>query len=181
MRPNAPDPAPKPVPAAGLGADFRPVFDEYFPRLTSYFRACGFQPADADDLGQTVLVSVFRARAEFRGEAGLSAWVYSIARNAARDEWRRRGRAGDFEPLAEAIPDREPGADSLAQGRSRLARARAALSELPTGMRTCLLLHVQAGLSYREIARRLSLAPPTVKVQIWNARRRLRTLLEEDE
>lgn len=48
-----------------------------------------------------------------------------------------------------------------------------ALRELPARMRACLLLRVQHDLPYKEIARRLALSPNTVKVQIWNARKRL--------
>lgn len=166
--------------SSGEREEFRGVFVEYFPRLRSYFRACGFQSADADDLSQTALWTVYRSRGQFRGDGNFDAWVYSIARNVARDEWRRRGRASEEEPASEAIPDRVPSAEIRTTGRQDLRRTLDALAKLPAGMRACLLLHVQEGLSYREIGRRLSLAVPTVKVQIWNARRRLRSLLEEE-
>jgi RNA polymerase sigma-70 factor (ECF subfamily) len=158
--------------------DFRETFREYFPRLRSFFLASGFSVSDAEDLSQTALWSVYKARETFRGEGSLDAWVYSIARNVARDEWRRRGRVFAQEPLDEAIPDGGPSPQDRTEDRLELDRTVAALAQLPTRMRTCLLLHVQQDLSYGEIARRLSLAVPTVKVQIWNARRRLRELLE---
>jgi RNA polymerase sigma-70 factor, ECF subfamily len=160
------------------GEEFRGIFGELFPRLRSYFRACGFQAADAEDLGQSALWIVYRSRGQFRGDGSFDAWVYTIARNVARDEWRRRGRALEEEPVDEAIPAGGPSAETRTTDRQDLQRTLAALGKLPAGMRACLLLHVQNGLSYREIGRRLSLAVPTVKVQIWNARRRLRSLLE---
>ncbi len=166
------------APEAGGGDEFRAVFERFFPRLRSYFLASGFQAADADDLSQTVLVNVYKAKEEFRAEGSFDAWVYSIARNAARDEWRRKGRMAETEPVSEALPDLQVTADVEAESRHDLARTVAALTRLPNGMRTCLLLHVQQGLSYKEIAGRLSLSLPTVKVQIWNARRRLRALVE---
>jgi len=161
--------------------EFRAVFVEYYPRLRSFFLACGFQGADADDLSQTALWTVYRSRGQFRGDGSFDAWIYSIARNVARDEWRRRGRAHEEEPVSEAVPDDVPSAEIQTKDRQDLRRTFDALAKLPAGMRACLLLHVQEGLSYREIGRRLSLAVPTVKVQIWNARRRLRSLLEEEE
>lgn len=160
------------------GEDFRPIFDQYFPRLRAFFLASGFQSSDADDLSQTALWNVYRSRAEFRGEGSLEAWVYTIARNAARDEWRRRGRAAEHEPVAETVVDDRPDAEDVAAGREEMGQLAEAMKKIPSGMRTCLLLHVQSGLSYQEIADRLSLSLPTVKVQIWNARRRLRSLLE---
>lgn len=159
--------------------EFRATFAEYFPRLRSFFRTCGFQTSDAEDLSQTALWTVYRSRGQFRGEGSFESWVYSIARNVARDEWRRRGRTGEEEPVSEAVPDDVPSAETWTTDRQDLRRTLDALAKLPAGMRACLLLSVQQGLSYKEISQRLSLAVPTVKVQIWNARRRLRSLLEE--
>jgi RNA polymerase sigma factor (sigma-70 family) len=159
--------------------DFHRVFDEMFPRLRSFFRASGFQMADAEDLSQTALWIVYKSRGQYRGEGSFDAWVYRIARNVARDEWRRRGRRTEGDPVDEAIPDEGPSAETQAAGRQDLSRTMAALGKLPARMRACLLLHTQQGLSYAEIARRLALATPTVKVQIWNARRRLKSLLKE--
>ena len=85
-----------------------------------------------------------------------------------------------MEPVEETLPAEGPSAADRAAGRQNLERTVAALSKLPLGMRTCLLLHVQQELPYGEVARRLGLSLPTVKVQIWNARRRLRGLLEEE-
>jgi RNA polymerase sigma-70 factor, ECF subfamily len=161
------------------GEEFRGIFVEYFPRLRSFFKACGFQTADAEDLSQAALWIVYRSRGQFRGDGSFDAWIYSIARNVARDEWRRRGRNMEEETARETMPDASPSAEQQTSARQDFARTLTALGQLPAGMRACLLLHVQTGLSYREIGRRLSLAVPTVKVQIWNARRRLRGLLEE--
>jgi RNA polymerase sigma-70 factor (ECF subfamily) len=159
--------------------EFHRVFDEMFPRLRSFFRASGFQTADAEDLSQTALWIVYKSRGQFRGEGSFDAWVYTIARNVARDEWRRRGRRTEVDPVDETTPDEGPSAETQAAGRQDLSRTMAALGKLPARMRACLLLHTQQGLSYGEIARRLALATPTVKVQIWNARRRLKSLLKE--
>jgi RNA polymerase sigma-70 factor (ECF subfamily) len=159
--------------------EFRRTFQEMFPRLRSFFRASGFQTADAEDLSQSTLWIVYKSGGQYRGEGSFDAWVYTIARNVARDEWRRRGRRTEDDPVDETAADETPSAEEQAADRQALSRTAAALGKLPTRMRACLLLHVQQGLSYRDIARRLSLATPTVKVQIWNARRRLKSLLEE--
>ncbi len=166
--------------------DFHEVFCEFYPRLRSYFLSQGFSPFDAEDLSQTTVWNVYRSEGQFRGEGSYAAWVYTVARNAARDEWRRKGRAPEIdsldrplgeeggETLAATVADERPSAAEDAAGREELALTLSALSALPARMRACLLLHVQQGLSYTEVARRLTLSVPTVKVQIWNARRRLR-------
>ncbi len=166
--------------------DFHEVFCEFYPRLRSYFLSQGFSPEDGEDLSQSALWNVYRSQGQFRAEGSYAAWVYTVARNVARDEWRRRGRAPEIdsldrplgepggETLAASVADERPSAAEDAEGREDLARTLAALAALPARMRACLLLHVQQGLSYGEVARRLTLSVPTVKVQIWNARRRLR-------
>src|SRR4051812_45393465 len=85
--------------------DFHDLFVELFPRLRGFFRACGFQAADAEDLSQTTLWNVYKSREQYRGGGGgggeRDAWIYAIARNVARDEWRRRGRGAEMEPIEE--------------------------------------------------------------------------------
>ncbi|HSF44260.1 MAG TPA: RNA polymerase sigma factor [Thermoanaerobaculia bacterium] len=162
----------------GEREDFHGIFVELFPRLRSFFRSSGFQISDAEDLSQSTLWIVYKSRGQLREGDSFDAWVYTIARNVARDEWRRRGRRAEAEPVEETIPDDAPSAEAVAAEKEGLSRTVEALGKLPARMRACLLLHVQQGLSYSEVARRLSLSLPTVKVQIWNARRRLRSLLE---
>src|SRR5438105_9160730 len=154
---------------------FHDVFLTYFPRLRAYFCASGFSMADAEDLCQTVLWNVYQKWDRYRGEGSMDAWIKSAARNAAIDEWRRRGRA-ELGELTDVFSDHAPAPDREAEDRQDYARVSAAVRALPVRMRACFLLSVQQNLSHQEIAERLSLSVGTVKVQIWNARRRLKDL-----
>jgi RNA polymerase sigma-70 factor (ECF subfamily) len=162
---------------AGVIEDFRDVFAAYHPRLFRYFRALGFAPEDADDLCQTALLNVYRGRGNVRDGTLFENWVFTVARNAARDAWRRRGDARATGPLDEALVAPTPSPERSAVDRERLERVREGLATLPARMRACFLLRVQDELSYEEIGGRLALSPGTVKVQVWNARRRLREVL----
>jgi RNA polymerase sigma factor (sigma-70 family) len=175
---------------ASESTDFRVVFEQYYPRLRSYFKSAGFSTEEAEDLSQAALWSVYRNWEQYRGDGSLAGWIYSVARNAARDEWRRQKRTpphdsldrprsdDETEPAPIDIADDRPNAEAEATHRETMERTITALGKLPLRMRACLLLHVQKGLPYAEVARELALSVPTVKVQIWNARRRLRQLLE---
>jgi RNA polymerase sigma-70 factor (ECF subfamily) len=158
--------------------EFRDVFEEFFPRLRSYFRRWGFSPQESEDLSQGVLLNVYKGWDRYRGEGNRDAWIYAAARNAAVDGFRRseRNRERGGEP-SEGLPDECELPDERAERRELLDRTVSAMRALPTGMRTCLLLQVQEGLSYQEVGDRLALSVHTVKVQIWNARRRLRGAL----
>ena len=104
-------------------------------------------------------------------------WVFTVARNAARDAWRRRGDARFAGPVDEALAAPSPSPERATLDRERLDRVREGLATLPVRMRACFLLRVQNELSYEAIGDRLALSPGTVKVQVWNARRRLREVL----
>jgi len=157
--------------------DFREVFLEYHPRLGRYFRSLGFTPEDADDLCQAALLNVYRGRANVRDGTLFENWVFTVARNAARDAWRRRGDARFAGPVDEALAAPSPSPERATIDRERLDRVREGLATLPARMRACFLLRVQNELSYEAIGGRLALSPGTVKVQVWNARRRLREVL----
>jgi RNA polymerase sigma-70 factor, ECF subfamily len=118
-----------------------------------------------------------------RGERPGRAYLYRCARNAVISRLRRRGSerrwlalAGDApdspgKPLALPAPDRE-------LERSELRGALlAALGELPEGLRAVFLLIELEGLSYRETAEALELAPGTVASRKHEALRRLRETL----
>lgn len=141
--------------------------------MKSYFRSRGFSWEDAEDLTQKTLLNVYNAWERYAEQRDLlAARIYATGRNAARDEWRREGRA-HMTSLPEETPSPGRPLEDVASEREALSRTTAAMMELPTRMRACLLLRVQLGLSYKEIAQRLRLSSNTVKVQIWNARRRL--------
>ncbi len=164
-------------PNTGVLEDFREVFLEYHPRLFRYFRSLGFAAEDADDLCQTSLLNVYRGRGKVRDVTLFAPWVYSVARNVARDAWRRKN-----DLRAEALEGRDPEGAAPSPEREfaekqKLDRVRDGLAALPARMRACFLLRVQDELPYEEIAERLSLSAGTVKVQVWNARRRLREVL----
>ena len=164
-------------PATDALDDFREVFLEFHPRLFRYFRSLGFAPEEGDDLCQAALLNVYRGRGNVRDATLFAPWVYSVARNVARDAWRKRKDA-----RAESLEDRDvearaPSAEREVVEKEKLDRVRVALAALPSRMRACFLLRVQEELGYDEIAERLSLSAGTVKVQVWNARRRLREVL----
>lgn len=166
------------VPAAPR-KEFADVYERYFLKLRAFFVAAGFTRSDAEDLSQTTLLNVYKAWESYRGEGELDAWVYTAARNLAKDAW--RGSARRPGPLDDAEDVREPSppADVRAEGSQRLARVRAGLAKLPVKMRTCFLLYVQEGLTAAEVARRLGIAETTVRIQVWQARRRLKGALDD--
>lgn len=160
--------------------DFRRLFDLYSGRLYQFFAHRGFPHPDCLDLTQETFLGIYRGIGAYRRDAKFETWLFKIASNAYRKRlrWRAAGKRDGWEVDAEsdvelpAANSPAPGDTLLRKERSRLLRE--AIGKLPAQMRRCLLLRVDQELSYREIAAVLRLSPETVKVHLFQARRRLK-------
>ncbi len=144
-------------------------------RFTGDFRT-------AEDLAQETFLRVFRKIHEYNNTAKFSTWLYTIASNLAKDEFKRRVRhparsldwkgGGDTTrdvPEAKAdttdsVPDVQLEHDEVRQN------VKKALNLLDEHDREVLLLKDVQGLSYAEIAEVLTLPMGTVKSRISRAR-----------
>ena len=170
---------------------FRLLCERYHRPLYAFFARRGFSHADCLDLTQETFLGIYRGIGSFRRDARFETWLFKVATNA----WRKRlrltvagKRAGEevsldlapgeeedrpaFQPVAADPP---PGASLFQAERSRLLRE--AVDRLPDQMRKCLVLNVYHELKMREIAQLLHLSPETVKVHLFQARRRLQAAL----
>jgi RNA polymerase sigma-70 factor (ECF subfamily) len=136
----------------------------------------------AEDLAQETFLRVFRKIHDYNSTAKFSTWLYTIASNLAKDEFKRRVRhpaksqdwkgGGDTTrdmPQAKAdttdsVPDVRLEHDEARQNVNK------ALSLLDEHDREVLLLKDVQGLSYEEIAEVLELPMGTVKSRISRAR-----------
>jgi RNA polymerase sigma-70 factor, ECF subfamily len=107
---------------------------------------------DAADVYAELSLQLVRAVAAFRGESSARTWLYQIARNEARQHLRdlRRRRAW-LTPLEDhpSAVERAPAATSTKSREARLAALRARLGEED---RSLLVLRVDRGLAYDDIA-----------------------------
>ena len=145
-------------------------------------------PEDAEDVMQEVLASLVRSLPSFRGEASLTTWAYTVARNACIRQRRKSGR--------ESVSLDEPGdgsardssalllvADGAADPERRLLRReldaalRLALASLPAPQREAVLLRDVEGLPLPEVARVLRVGERAAKARIHRGRAALRTAL----
>lgn len=104
-----------------------------------------------------------------------SSWLFKIATNIVRDRWRRKVR---WESL-EAAPAVESGAERILEKTEDLARARRALDTLPAETRAAMVLHLQEGLSIREIAFVLDVTENAARLKIYRGLQRVRSICAE--
>ena len=127
---------------------FEQVYERYGPSL---YRFCLVQmkhPADAEDILQEVFCKRLYQAPRFKSPEHERNWLFRVALNLCRDEWRRRRRSEL--PLLDQVAD------------------------LPEKQRTALHLYYYEGYSLREIARLLDVTVPTVKMRLKRGREALR-------
>ena len=138
-------------------------------------------PADAEDVGQDAFLVALEKLDECRDPKRFAAWLMRIVRNRALNFLESRSlRQG--EPLDEAASATEGDDPEWRAGQSELRdRLLAALALLPPGQREVVLLHDLEGFKHREIAVLLGTSEGAARVQLFQARRALRRLLESGD
>lgn len=169
---------------AGVTRGDRAALDELFRRYRGVayrvaFRLLGHE-ADALDAVQEGFVNALTHLDGFRGQSSFKTWLLRIVTNAAldlgRSRRRREARAADGPPADDppvAVPD-VGGELDRADLRDALDRA---LAALPEAQRKTFVLHVDGGLTYREVAESLGISIGTVMSRLYYARQRLKLLL----
>lgn len=141
--------------------------------LRSYLMGIA-RPADIDDLVQESYSRLLRMREQsrLRSPRGL---LFTMARNAAHDLFRRRGTAradGATENELLGVLDETPGANEVASRRQEIELLAVAIETLPERCRAVFVLRHFENLPQREIAARLGIAEHTVESQLAKALRR---------
>ncbi len=137
--------------ATAAGEPFEVLYRRTFPRVYAYVASLLRDRAAAEDVTAQAFERAYRRRRSFRSSRGTQeAWLFGIARNAALDELRRRGRRaaleGEPEDAAAATLDEH------AEHSARRETVRAALASLEPRERDMVALKFSAGLSNAELA-----------------------------
>ena len=160
----------------GHEPSFRILYRRHTPAVFRVVaRMLGDGAADVEDVVQDAWVKAVRALPGFRWESSLRTWLSGIAINRTREVLRKAGRRLDDQPLPlRGTPSRPDPTDTRMD-------LEAALTTLPDGYRTVLLLHDWEGFTHPEIAAHLDIAVGTSRSQLFHARRALRHVLGESD
>ena len=123
---------------------------------------------DHDDLLQEVYLRTWRAQ-EIGRVPCARAFLFTTARNAAIDLFRRRQRLV-HEEISETVEmqmvDAMPDSGEAFEREQRLEMLLEAILALPERCRQVMMLRHLDGLAYKEIAAQLEISPETVKVHM---------------
>jgi RNA polymerase sigma-70 factor (ECF subfamily) len=148
--------------ARAEAARFVALYERYFGPVHRYVRMRVPERAASEDVTSDVFVTALSKLGEFRGNGSFAAWLFRIAQNAVRDEWRRRRPMEDDSALAQ-LADPRPGPEAQAL---RNARLRGLLADLSREQQDLVALRYGAGLRCSEIAEVLEKTPAAVRVQL---------------
>jgi RNA polymerase sigma-70 factor (ECF subfamily) len=141
------------------------------------------------DVAQETFVRVHQHLSECRDEAAFATWLRRITARVAIDVLRkeRPSRRSDIADVPEPVlREAAPGVLSTALGtdpqetvlrRELSGRITEALGQLPETHRAILVLREMDGLSYEELAERLSIPKGTVMSRLFHARKKMQVLL----
>ena len=160
-------------------AAFARLFDHFGPRLRGMLMRSGVSAAQAEDIAQDVMLSVWRKAASFNPErADVAGWVFQIARNRKIDIIRRERRPVP-EDLSEPTIDEADGEQIVAL-EQEAAKLRAALSALSPEQRSVVERAYIGDLTHAEIQAETGLPLGTIKSRIRLGIERLRHELKGD-
>ena len=150
------------APVGDLDALFRAEGDGLFRTLVA------FTGGRADIAEEATAESFARAIAHRETLRDPLAWIYRVAFRIAIDEVRREAR-------------HTAAADGGTHLPPELLGVMDALKELSPNQRAAVVLRHVAGLDTDEVAERMGIARPTVRVHLFRARKRLADLLGDEE
>jgi RNA polymerase sigma-70 factor (ECF subfamily) len=161
--------------STGDARAFRQIYDRHAPAVYRFLLSLLGDRAGADEATQETFVRAHTRLHLMRDGDKLVPWLFGIARNVCMETRRKNRRAEPVEDndLDERMTDAANPEALLLHREADEILARA-LQHLPEDRRAALLLQMDHGLAYAEIAEILDWSLAKVKVEIHRARLRLR-------
>lgn len=163
---------------AGDADAFRQLFERYSRPVISFVFDMVGDRALAEDLTQETFVRAYRHLGTLREEDKFSTWLFSIAKNVAREHLRSAERRTskvelDDESVLELRDERQTPANDLLD-KELNAVVRRALAGLDEDKRLVFTLKIFQQRSYEEIAEITGFSLPKVKTDLHRARAEMR-------
>ena len=157
---------------AGDRSAFARLVDRYWDRLYRWLYHLTRDRHTAEDLAQETFLKALAGLASFRPGSYFRAWVFKIGHNNFVNHKRADRRTKHPLPEDAAAPE-VGGPVDAAENREALELVGKAVAELPSDFRSALLLRVEEGLSFREVAKVLGTTEETARWRVFKARQKL--------
>lgn len=171
----------------GEEAAFAELHRRYSTTLLNYVHRMVGDREQAEDLVQEVFLRVYRHLDRFDPRRKFATWIFTIARNVAKDELRRRAVKPELAAsvvegdqgvdLVAALPDDADTPDELSRRREIKKMVHEAIAQMDPHYRSALVLRELQDKTYKEIAEIEGLSLATVKTRVRRARAQFATIV----
>jgi RNA polymerase sigma-70 factor (ECF subfamily) len=156
------------------------LYEKYKDYLLTLAKGLLGDQTEAEDVVHDVFVSFARLAGQFRLTGSLRGYLATCVSNRARDKIRAKTRRA--EAKGPEIPS-VSGSDNPAKRAieaEELTRLRKALQQIPYEQREAVLLHLQGGLTFREIAKLQRVSVGTLHGRYRYGLNKLRSMLNSE-
>jgi RNA polymerase sigma-70 factor (ECF subfamily) len=173
--------------AAGHDAALNALMERHASRLFNYLLRTLQNEEDAADLTQESFVRIHQNRAKFCPDLKFSTWLYAIASNLVRTQFRYRTRHPQLsldaqhsetcKDFREKLPHDAPNPSETLQTAETADAVRKAIAGLPEDLRIPLILCEYEDLSQAEVGAIRNCSTKAVETRLYRARKQLKSAL----
>jgi RNA polymerase sigma-70 factor (ECF subfamily) len=166
--------------AMGNREALEPLVRRYASPLVTFLRRMTGSLHRAEELFQEAFLGVWQHRGRYEYPRPFRPWLFGIAMNKSRAEFRKLAAAPEFLPDAAELPAlaHDPSPLEAAMAGETAAMVARAVAALPPKQRAVLVLRVWNGMEYAEIAQALDRSEATIRSQMFQALAGMRKQLE---
>jgi RNA polymerase sigma-70 factor (ECF subfamily) len=157
---------------------FEEIYNRYWGQLYNFCRKMLQNDHQAEDLIQEAFTNLYARKEQLYQQTSIRAYLYRSVRNQIIDQVRHQKVKGDYiSSLKEYINRGEWITDNLVRENELERQIQKAIDELPPKMRTVFEMSRKKYYSYRQIAEATGTSEETVRKQMSNVLKKLRSKL----
>jgi RNA polymerase sigma-70 factor (ECF subfamily) len=144
------------------------LYERHKRDLFGYFYGLTNDTAKSEDLVQNLFYRLIKYKHTYRGDGKFVYWMYSIAQNTWRDQWRKKKIIdyGGEDKHYRALSDTEKNAEDLLISAERKNMLKQALQRISPEKREAIVLSRFQGLKYQEIATISNVSENAIKARV---------------
>ncbi|MEO1258839.1 MAG: RNA polymerase sigma factor [Bacteroidota bacterium] len=155
----------------GCEQSFAEIYDRYGQRMHSYFYRMLWQDAQlAEDFTQDLFLKIIEKRNYYNPEKKFSTWLYTVAGNMVKNEYRRVSRKKPLPEMTDVLEENFSEKMDQVVFETHLNNALNSLDDL---QKQCFVLRYQEEKSMKEIAEIIGCPEGTVKSRLFYTVRKL--------
>jgi RNA polymerase sigma-70 factor, ECF subfamily len=162
---------------AGSGEALRRIYEKYRDRLLTLAMALLNDSHAAEDVLHDVFVTFSQSANGFGLRGNLKGYLAACVANRAKDRLRSRKHGSSRLDAGAEVASRLNGPEARVVADERSSLVSAALVQLPYEQREAVALHLNAGMTFRQIAQHQAISVSTAKGRYRYGLQKLRSIL----